>query len=44
MHFQYIRSNDRAGGYDFFQLTAGPEPLAQAARHLGLPDQEPLPA
>jgi len=29
MHFQYIRSNDVADGFDFFRLTAGPERLAR---------------
>jgi hypothetical protein len=29
-HFQYIRGCDVAGDYDFFRLTAGPEPLLPA--------------
>lgn len=37
LHFQYIRSSDMAEGYDFFALTAGPEPLATAAGRLRRP-------
>lgn len=28
LHFQYLKSHDRSGGFDFFQLTAGPGRLS----------------
>lgn len=30
-HFQYLRAGEIAGGYDYFRLTAGPEPLDPTA-------------
>ena len=44
LHFQYIRSSDLGGGYDFFALTAGPQSLAEAAKGLALPAEEAGPA
>ncbi len=31
-HFQYIMAADRPGEYDFFALTAGPEPISRMAQ------------
>ena len=31
-HFQYIMAGERPGEYDFFALTAGPEPVTRMAR------------
>jgi len=30
-HFQYLMAGERVGDYDFFRLTAGPQPLSVAA-------------
>jgi hypothetical protein len=35
LHFQYLCAFDRPGSYDYFQITAGPIPLAE--RYAGRP-------
>lgn len=35
LHFQYLRAFERPGDYDYFQITAGPVPLAARFAHRG---------